>query len=552
MMWWRDKVAYQIYPKSFMDSNGDGIGDLRGIIQKLDYIKDLGVDIIWISPIYESPMLDQGYDISNYCKINPMFGTMEDMDELLVEAKKRDLYILMDLVINHCSDQHEWFQEVLKDPEGEYADYFYIREAENGKLPCNWRSYFGGSVWEPIPGTDKYYFHSFHKSQPDLNWENPVVRRKLYDMVSWWLEKGVDGFRIDAIINIKKQLEFKDYEADREDGLSSLSNMLQEAEGIEIFLNELKEETFKKYQAFTVGEVFNVTQEEKAKFIGEDGCFSTIFDFSIEEARTGDNWHECVQLTPEEIKKLIFKSQGEVPEGCVLANVIENHDEPRGASAFFTDKNHCDERKTMLATAYMLLPGIPFVYQGQELGMTNTAYESIDIYDDVATKDQYQVAIDAGYSPEEALSIVAERSRDNGRTPMHWSAKAHGGFTNGTPWLKANANYPEINVEMQVNDQGSVLENYKAIIQLRKSEQYINTFVNGSFLPYMEHISNLLAYYRIDGENKILVLCNYQEEETIVPVETEMKSVVYANYGEVHFEEEKLRLGGYQAVVLAI
>ena len=271
--WWHNKVAYQIYPKSFCDTNADGIGDLKGIISKLDYLKDLGIDIIWLSPIYCSPMVDQGYDISDYYNIDPSFGTMDDMETLLEEAKKRNMYIIMDLVVNHCSDKHEWFKKALEDPDGEYGKYFYIREGKGDNPPCNWRSYFGGSVWEKIPNTNKYYFHSFAKEQPDLNWENPKVKEEIYKMINWWLDKGLAGFRIDAIINIKKDLSFQDFEADGEDGLCDISKMLNKAQGIGDMLKELKRETFDKYDAFTVGEVFNAKEGELGKFIGEDGYF---------------------------------------------------------------------------------------------------------------------------------------------------------------------------------------------------------------------------------------------------------------------------------------
>ena len=279
--WWQDKVAYQIYPKSFYDSNNDGIGDIPGIIQKLDYLKDLGVDIIWISPCYPSPFADQGYDISDYYDINPAFGTLEDMDHLLAEAQKRDMYIILDLVVNHCSDEHEWFKKACEDPDGKYGNFFYIEDRKEGELPCNWRSYFGGSVWEPLPGhPDKQYLHVFHKKQPDLNWENPEVREEVYKNINWWLDRGVSGFRIDAIINIKKKLPFKDYPVDRPDGLSSIHYMLEDATGVGEFLGEMRDHTFKPHDAFSVGEVFNEKEEELPDFIGSNGYFSSMFDFS--------------------------------------------------------------------------------------------------------------------------------------------------------------------------------------------------------------------------------------------------------------------------------
>ena len=287
--WWHDKVAYQIYPKSFLDTNGDGIGDLRGIISKLDYLKKLGIDIIWLSPIYKSPFVDQGYDIADYYAIAEEFGTMEEFDELLAEAKKRDMHIIMDLVINHCSDKHEWFQKALADPDGAFADYFYFRKGKNGNPPSNYRSYFGGSCWEKVAGTDKYYFHMFAKEQPDLNWENPKLRQELYKMINWWLEKGLSGFRIDAIINIKKDLNFPDFAPDGKDGLASCWKMVESVDGVGKLLEDLKKSTFEKYDAFTVGEVFNMKPDELPEFIGETGHFSTIFDFSAHTLTDGEH-----------------------------------------------------------------------------------------------------------------------------------------------------------------------------------------------------------------------------------------------------------------------
>ena len=280
--WWHDKVVYQIYPKSFYDSNGDGIGDIPGIISKLDYLKELGADILWLSPIYKSPLADQGYDIADYYAIDPRFGTMEDMDRLIAEAKKREMYILMDLVVNHCSDEHEWFQQAIKDPDGKYGNFFYIRDKKDDKAPCNWRSYFGGPVWEELPGhPDKQYLHVFHKKQPDLNWENPEVREEVYKNIRWWMEKGLGGFRIDAIINIKKDPAFPDYEPDGDDGLVSCWKMVEHVNGVGDYLEDLKKHTFEKYDAFTVGEVFNMKGDELREFIGEDGHFSSIFDFCL-------------------------------------------------------------------------------------------------------------------------------------------------------------------------------------------------------------------------------------------------------------------------------
>ena len=336
--WWHDKVAYQIYPKSFLDTNGDGIGDLRGIISKLDYLKELGIDIIWLSPIYKSPFVDQGYDISDYYKIAEEFGTMEEFDELLAEAKKRDMYIVMDLVVNHCSSEHEYFKAALADPDGPYADYFYFVKGIDGKEPSNYRSYFGGKAWEPVPGSDKYYLHMFAKEQPDWNWENKEVRDKIYKMINWWLDKGLGGFRIDAIINIKKKFPFADYPVDRPDGLSSIQNMLKEATGIGEFLSEMQARTFGPHNAFSVGEVFDEKDEELPDFIGDGGYFSSMFDFSTTIFGGSPNgWYDRKTITPDDYKECCFHSQQRVGDIGYLSNIIENHDEPRGVSQFMAN-----------------------------------------------------------------------------------------------------------------------------------------------------------------------------------------------------------------------
>ena len=356
--WWHDKVAYQIYPKSFLDTNGDGIGDLKGVTEKLDYLKELGIDIIWLSPIYKSPFVDQGYDIADYYSIGEEFGTMEDFDHLLEEAKKRGMYILMDLVVNHCSDQHVWFQKAMEDPEGRYGGYFYIRKGKDGKEPANYRSYFGGNAWEPVPGTkDLYYLHLFAKEQPDLNWENPEVRREIYKMINWWMDKGLGGFRIDAIINIKKNIDFPSYEPDGPDGLASAARMIEDAHGVGDFLEEMKRETFQKYDAFTVGEVFNMKEEELKEFIGEDGHFSTMFDFSAHTLMQGsDGWHNSRKFSFREWRDALFDAQEKAQEvGGFEANIIENHDEPRGASRFLPEWAQKEAGKKMLATTSMLL-----------------------------------------------------------------------------------------------------------------------------------------------------------------------------------------------------
>ena len=528
--WWHDKVAYQIYPKSFCDTNGDGIGDLRGIISKLDYLKELGVDIIWLSPIYKSPFVDQGYDISDYYAIAEEFGTMEEFDELLAEAKKRDMYLIMDLVVNHCSDKYEWFQKALADPDGPYADYFYFRKGKNGNPPSNYRSYFGGNCWEPVPGSDKYYFHMFAKEQPDLNWENPKLREEIYRMINWWLDKGLAGFRIDAIINIKKDLAFPDMEPDGDDGLASCWRMVENAEGVDALLEDLKNHTFAKKDAFTVGEVFNIGVEDLPDFIGENGHFSTIFDFSAHMLSDGEHgWYDAPPISFDAWKKAITDSQMRVQNVGFEANIIENHDEPRGVSRFLPDYAQNADGAKMLGTVSVLLRGIPFIYQGQEIGMQNARWNSVDEFDDISTKDQYRVAREAGLSDAEALAVCSAMSRDNARTPMQWKDAPQAGFTSGTPWLKVNDNYPVINVEKEEGQPDSVLHYYRKLIALRKSGEYRELFTYGKFEPAYENADHVMAYYRILQGRRVLVAANFGTDTIELDWEVPAKKVLLSN-----------------------
>ena len=528
--WWHDKVAYQIYPKSFCDTNGDGIGDLRGIISKLDYLKELGVDIIWLSPIYKSPFVDQGYDISDYYAIAEEFGTMEEFDELLAEAKKRDMYLIMDLVVNHCSDKHEWFQKALADPDGPYADYFYFRKGKNGNPPSNYRSYFGGNCWEPVPGSDKYYFHMFAKEQPDLNWENPKLREEIYRMINWWLDKGLAGFRIDAIINIKKDLAFPDMEPDGDDGLASCWRLVENVEGVDALLEDLKNRTFAKKDAFTVGEVFNIGVEDLPDFIGENGQFSTIFDFSAHILSDGEHgWYDAPPISFDAWKKAITDSQMRVQNVGFEANIIENHDEPRGVSRFLPDYAQNADGAKMLGTVSVLLRGIPFIYQGQEIGMQNARWNSVDEFDDISTKDQYRVAREAGLSDAEALAVCSAMSRDNARTPMQWKDAPQAGFTSGTPWLKVNDNYPVINVEKEEGQLDSVLHYYRKLIALRKSGEYRELFTYGKFEPAYENADHVMAYYRILQGRRVLVAANFGTDTIELDWEVPAKKVLLSN-----------------------
>lgn len=550
--WWHDKTAYQIYPKSFYDSNGDGIGDIPGIIGKLDYLKDLGVDIIWLSPCYQSPLADQGYDISDYYSIDPRFGTMEDMDRLIAEAKKRDMYILMDLVVNHCSDEHEWFRKACEDPDGKYGRYFYLRDKKDGELPTNWRSYFGGPVWEDLPGTDKQYLHVFHKKQPDLNWENPEVREEVYKNMNWWLEKGLGGFRIDAIINIKKALPLHSYEPDREDGLCDIGAMLEEASGIGEFLGEMRDRTFRKYDAFAVGEVFNEKPGELPDFIGENGYFSSMFDFN--EAIFGHSekgWYDASPITPDDYRNCCFAAQAKVGDIGFLSNIIENHDGPRGASHYIPQGDCCDESKKMLAALNFMLRGIPFIYQGQELGMENLPVTSIDQVDDISARNEYQVALEAGLSPEDAIKAISAQSRDNARTPMQWSDEENAGFTTGTPWLKVNPNYTAINAAAQTADGNSVYSFYKKLIALRKNPAYRETIVYGALEPLWQNRHNLMAYYR-KGNPTLLVVGNFQKEVQQIVLPAAYQNVLLNNYENIVEDNGTVTLQGYQVLIFEL
>ena len=552
--WWQEKVAYQIYPKSFKDTKGNGIGDIKGIIEKLDYLKELGIDIIWISPCFLSPLADQGYDIADYYKIDPRFGSNEDMEELISEAKKRDMYILLDLVVNHCSDEHEWFRKAVANPKGPFAKYFYFEEGVDGHEPNNWRSYFGGSVWEKVEGTENtYYLHLFHKKQPDLNWENPELREEIYKMINWWLDKGIAGFRIDAILNIKKVFPLRghDFPVDRDDGLSNCTRMITEAEGIGDFLGEMRDRCFKPYHAFSVGEVFNETEAQIPEFIGENGYFSSMFDFRAHSsARSELGWYDAGIVTPNMYRDACFLTQKLVNPVGFISTIIENHDEPRGVSFYIPKEDLSEKAKKFLATMQMLQRGLPFIYQGQEIGMENVVLTSIREVDDISTLDEYEVCLREGFSEEEALRIVNRYSRDNARTPVQWDSSKNAGFTTGTPWLPVNPNYIKINVAEQEKDPESVLSYYKKLTALRKNPEYKETMVYGDFVPFMADEDRLMAFYR-KGEKTLLILGNYRKEERELELPAPVKKLVLSN-AEPRITGRKITLSGYEATILEI
>ena len=534
--WWKESVVYQIYPRSFMDSNGDGIGDLNGITNKLDYLADLGIDVIWLSPVYQSPNDDNGYDISDYRAIMTEFGTMEDFDRMLGRAHELGIKIMMDLVVNHTSDEHEWFVESRKSVDNPYRDYYFWRKGKpDGSEPNNWGSCFSGSAWKYDEQTDMYFLHLFSTKQPDLNWENPVVRKKLYEMVNWWLEKGLAGFRIDAIINIKKDLTFSDLDPDGPDGLANCWRMVENVDGVGIFLEDLKKHTFQKYDAFTVGEVFNMKEGELADFIGENGHFSTIFDFSAHILSEGEHgWYDAPPVDFKEWRKAISDSQLRVQTCGLEANIIENHDEPRGVSRFLPDYAQNLAGTKMLGTVSILLRGIPFIYQGQEIGMQNAVWNSVEEYNDINTIDQYHTARNAGLTDKEALKACSKLSRDNARTPVQWNAQENAGFTAGTPWLKVNDNYKEINMADQDQDPDSILNYYRRLIALRKSPTYKEVFTYGKFLPAYQDTEDVMAYYRKDEHTRILVAANFGKESVELPLDYPVKQVLLSNQHKQH------------------
>ncbi|WP_413627474.1 alpha-glucosidase [Fructilactobacillus vespulae] len=551
-LWWKNEIFYQIYPRSFQDSNGDGIGDLQGIISRLDYIKDLGITAIWLSPIYKSPMVDMGYDISDYQAIDPIFGTMADFDELMEEAQKRDIKIIMDLVVNHTSDQHPWFKEAISNPESPYRDFYYFKKTKDGKKPNNWRSIFGGSTWEPVPNEPgNFYFNSFSKYQPDLNWENPKLRKVIYKMINWWLEKGVAGFRVDAINFLKKDQDWKSLPADANDGLVSVIHKGQNRPGLEVFLDELKHETFEKYNAVTVGEAYGLTPAETKKMVGKNGSFSMVFDFGYMniEVEDIDEWFRGQRdWTIPELRKLLFETQMELQgtDGW-LATVLENHDQPRVLSKLI--KNKSDQTATAakaLATMYFFLPGDPFVYQGQELGMKNTQFDNISKFKDINTMKNYQIMLDNGCSKEQALKMINFESRDNARTPMQWNGSEKAGFTTGNPWIELGNDRVGINVADEQTDPESTLNFYRQMISVRKEHQ--NILINGNLSEINDVPENIIAYKRELDDHELLVWVNLCDKVSKLPEKVEGK-VLLNNYDDYSSREYR-ELDPYQAIVI--
>jgi alpha-glucosidase len=524
--WWKEAVVYQVYPRSFMDGDGDGTGDLQGVLSKLDYLQDLGIDVIWLSPVYESPNDDNGYDISDYQKIMSEFGTMEDFDHLLEEVHNRGMKLIMDLVINHTSDEHPWFLESKSSKQNPYRDYYIWHPGNDGKEPNNWASIFEGSIWEYDEKTKEYYMHVFSKKQPDLNWENPKVRQELYQMVNWWLDKGIDGFRIDAISHIKKAPGYPDLpEIEGRMFVPSLDGHRNQ-EGIQEFLDELVNETFSNYDIMTVGEANGVRVEEAEEWVGEEnGKFDMIFQF--EHVGLWEKSKDTVDI--HELKDVFTKWQTALHGKGWNALFLENHDLPRTVSILGDDDYYRVESSKCLATLYFFMQGTPFIYQGQEIGMTNVQFPSIEDYDDVAIKNYYKQETDRGVPHEDVMNTIWRTGRDNSRTPMQWSADISAGFTTGTPWMKVNPNFREINVVAEQEREDSIFYYYKKMIEMRKQKQAL---IYGDYTPFLENHDQIFSYFRTYQEEKYLILTNLSARDAIVDMAIE-------------FDDARLCLGNY-------
>ena len=520
--WWKEAVAYQVYPRSFNDSNGDGIGDLPGLIEKLDYLENLGIDVIWLSPMYPSPNDDNGYDISDYKGIMSEFGTMDDFDQLLSSIHQRGMKLILDLVVNHTSDEHPWFIESKSSKASAKRNwYIWADPKPDGSEPNNWESIFNGSTWEFDESTKQYYFHLFSKKQPDLNWENPDVRQAVFDMMNWWFEKGIDGFRVDAITHIKKNFEAGDLPIPDGKKFAPAFDVDMNQPGIQEWLQEMKDKSLSRYDIMTVGEANGVTPNDAEEWVGEEnGKFNMIFQFEhLGLWSTGDT-----KFDVKSYKQVLNRWQKQLENVGWNALFIENHDQPRRVSTWGDDKNYWYESATSHATAYFLQQGTPFIYQGQEIGMTNYPFESIESFNDVAVKTEYQIVKKEGGDVNQLLDKYKMENRDNARTPMQWNNSINGGFTTGKPWFHVNPNYTEINVKQQLNDKFSILSYYKALIQLKKSD-LIYTY--GKFSMVDAENEQIFAYTRSFKNNTVLIVANLTNEvsELNLPFELDISSV---------------------------
>lgn len=514
--WWKKAVVYQIYPKSFQDSNGDGFGDLQGIIKRLDYLETLGINAIWLSPVFKSPQADNGYDISDYRDIDPMFGSLDDMEELINEAKKHNIRIMMDLVLNHSSNEHRWFKEAKKSKDNPYHDYYIWRDGDEGVPPSDMKACFGGIAWEYVPEIGQYYFHQFLPEQPDLNWENPKVRRAIYDMILWWMDKGVGGFRMDVIDQIAKEPDKK---------ITINGPRLQE------YFKEMSKETFQKGDLITVGEAWGADTERAKLYSNPDGSeFSMVFQFEhigLDQKEGGEKW-DLAPLPFKKLKKIMAHWQNELYNCGWNSLFWDNHDLPRIVSRWGNDREYRVESAKMLAILLHGMQGTPYIYQGEELGMTNVQYD-IEDYKDCEIINMYHERLEKGYSKDEIMKSIYAKGRDNARTPMQWDDSENAGFTTGTPWIKVNDNYDKINAKSQVDDPDSIFSCYKKLVQLRKDYP---VFVDGKFTLLLEDDENIFAYSRKNEEKTMIVVCNFFDKEIPMPLakECEGMEVLISNY----------------------
>ncbi|MBY6931289.1 glycoside hydrolase family 13 protein [Clostridium botulinum] len=543
--WWKESVVYQIYPRSFKDSNGDGIGDIRGIIEKLDYLKELGIDVIWLSPVYKSPNDDNGYDISDYKDIMTEFGTMNDFDELLNSAHEKGIKIMMDLVVNHTSDEHQWFIESRKSEKNKYRDYYVWKKGKDGQPPNNWISCFSGPAWQYDEETNMYYLHLFSKKQPDLNWESAELRNDVYLMMQWWLDKGIDGFRMDVINFISKNQEFPD-------GVNGdFSKYSMNGPRIHEFLEEMNEKVLRNKNLITVGEMPGVSVEEAKLYTGEDrNELNMVFQFEHTDLGNGKygKWHKnSFKLT--DLKKIMTKWQKGLENEGWNSLYWNNHDQPRVVSRFGNDKKYWKESAKMLATCLHMMKGTPYIYQGEEIGMTNVAFEDLNDYKDIEIINAYNdLVIKNGRSHDEMMEGIYDRGRDNARTPMQWNSSVNAGFTTGTPWIKVNPNYNEINAESQIGDKDSIFNYYKELIKIRKDNEII---VYGNYDLILDDSEEIYAYVRTLNEEQLLVICNFSSNtsEFKLPnnIKSKYKKLLIANYDECKEETlENISLRPYE------
>ena len=532
--WWKSAVIYQIYPRSFCDSNGDGIGDLQGIISKLDYLKELGIDAIWLSPVYRSPQDDNGYDISDYQDIDPLFGTLEDMDQLIAEAKKRGIRIIMDLVLNHSSDEHPWFLEAKKSRDNPYHDYYVWRDGVEGIYPNDLKAGFGGPAWQWVPECGQYYLHQFSVKQPDLNWDNPKVREEIYKMIQWWVDRGIGGFRLDVIDKIAK-------EPDR--------MVMEEGTMLHPYLKEMSKAVFQQKELVTVGEAWSATPELALLYSNPDGSeLSMVFQFEhiLLDQQPGKEKWDLAPLPFVQFKEILAKWQKALYQKGWNSLFFENHDLPRSVSRFGNDGKYRVESAKMLATCLHGMQGTPYIYQGQEIGMTNTRME-IEEYRDIELLNMYKERIEKGYPREEVMKSIYAKGRDNARTPMQWDDTENAGFTKGTPWLKVNPNYREINAENAKKDPDSIFRYYQKLIQLRKS---LPILTEGAFDLLLPQDPSIFAYTRTDGTDQLLILCNFTDQELPCSLKEQWKDkeALISNYAQ---DSRKDCLRPYEAVILA-